>query len=184
MKFLQVEVTLSEAILNKPNPLRKSEASKKAWLAKLPLTPVAYTLTNKSGDKSEVDDWTREIKSVREIVKTTDGRVYFRVTLTMPNYINSNYENDFLMFALGEIGRLNQVYDGKVLNYKFDGNVSIIDAVSDSVTEKKQNYIDQPVNQLKGGLEEMKKFAIENKGLIIGGLTAVAVIVAIAVIKK
>lgn len=184
MKFLSVEVTLSEDIVGKPSPLRKTEAAKKAWLAMLPLCPIAYYEKNRTGDKTEVDDWTREIRSVKEQIKVSGGRVYYRVTLTLPNYIDKDYEREFLIFALGEIGRLNTIYNPKVIAYKFDGNVSIIDAISDSTKEKKENYIDKPIDQVKDTLSQIKEFARENKGLIIGGVIAIGILSAIAIIKK
>lgn len=188
MKFLSIEITLDEAKLSRPKILPHGKPETKEQIEKrissLPFYPRVYTLTNKSGDKSEVDAYTREIKCLRKFIKVLNGRRYFELVLTMPNYLGSNYETEFLHFALGELGRMNELYKPAILAYKFDGNVKIIDAVGDTVKEIKADTIDRPIENSQDFFTNTGKFLKENKGLIIGGIAVLGVISLLTLLKK
>ena len=96
----------------------------------------------------------------------------------------SKYEEIFEKFVRDYMAKNNSLVGLMFITGKFYGNVSIIAAAKDNIKEKKENYVDNPISQIKEQSKEYGDFFKENKKLIIGGSIALVALVSTAIILK
>lgn len=183
MKTCTIIISLSEAKLKASLNRAKTEKAKANVRKLYPALPIAFTPTNRNGDKSEVDNWTREIKGSKKEIKRNKGFIYFEIKLTLPNYTYQNYETEFVKFVREYLKEKNSHMGFNFISTKIEGTISSIEAVKDSVKEVKANYVDNSLEQLKEQKDDYAKFLKDNKKIIIGGTAAIGVILLIVALK-
>ncbi len=187
MKIYILTFCISESKLNAMIARKATQAGKDQIKKLFPVLPLAFTLTNRKGDITDVDNWTRPIKSKLEKVKTEKGYIFYKVELELPNYISKNqkkYELEFEKFVRDYIAKQNSLVGLLLITGKFSGSISVVSAIKDTVVENKENYVDNSISQIKEQATDYADFYKKHKKLIIGGSVAVGVLIVIVIIKK